>query len=279
CYEALAAAVCFTSDSSNCMVPRLLFLESYFSSEDVSNWKWGKDDKMHVLGGLMLQTVFKFPSMNLCLSLRHYLIFDVNRDVFSNVTSILSMETNHVLEATKDAGGVRGIDCFLSSNVSAKQICRFIYNSVAVMYPCFIEHLTSFEAGILKDSQTREHALLRFTLGRSTNLDWYRGPTLIEALDNISEPKRPSDKLLRLPLQDVYKIGTVPGRRVETGFIKPGMDVTFGPTCTMKSLRKLFQETMLGSMSRMKLRRTRWQEELHRDGAKRVCRRDFSCFL
>ncbi|KAI3874975.1 hypothetical protein MKW98_019548 [Papaver atlanticum] len=111
CSEALAAAVCSTSESSNCIVPRLLFLESYFSSEDKSNWKWGKDDKMNVLGCLMLQTVFKFPSG----FIQQY------------VTSILSMETNHVLEAAKDAGGGRVIDCFLSSNVSAKQTRRFIY--------------------------------------------------------------------------------------------------------------------------------------------------------
>ena len=68
---------------------------------------------------------------------------------------------------------------------------------------------------------------------RSTNLDWYKGPTLLDALDQIQEPKRPSDKPLRLPLQDVYKIGgigTVPVGRVETGVIKPGMVVTFGPT-------------------------------------------------
>ncbi|KAI7731656.1 LOW QUALITY PROTEIN: hypothetical protein M8C21_009524, partial [Ambrosia artemisiifolia] len=42
---------------------------------------------------------------------------------------------------------------------------------------------------------------------RSTNLNWYKGPTFLEALDQINEPKRPSDKPLRLPLQDVYKIG------------------------------------------------------------------------
>ncbi|KAL9275083.1 Elongation factor 1-alpha-like protein [Drosera capensis] len=124
-----------------------------------------------------------------------------------------------------------------------------------------------FEAGISKDGQTREHALLAFTLGvkqmicccnkatmdattpkyfknrydeivkevssylkkvghnpekvpfvpisgfegdnmieRSTNLDWYKGPTLLEALDLINEPKRPSNKPLHLPLQDVYKL-------------------------------------------------------------------------
>jgi elongation factor 1-alpha len=148
-----------------------------------------------------------------------------------------------------------------------------------------------FEAGIAKTGQTREHALLAYTLGvkqlivvvnkmddksvnwsesrfneiknevsnfikkigynpekvpfvpisgwlgdnmleRSTNLPWYKGPTLLEALDSIVEPKRPIDKPLRVPLQDVYKIGgigTVPVGRVETGVLKPGMVVTFAP--------------------------------------------------
>jgi len=148
-----------------------------------------------------------------------------------------------------------------------------------------------FEAGISKNGQTREHALLAFTLGvkqmivavnkmdektvnysearyeeikketaayikkvgynpdkvnfvpisgwsgdnmleRSPNMPWYKGPILIEALDLVQEPKRPTDRPLRLPLQDVYKIGgigTVPVGRVETGTIKPGMVVTFAP--------------------------------------------------
>ena len=49
---------------------------------------------------------------------------------------------------------------------------------------------------------------------------------MFEALDAIIPPTRPSDKPLRLPLQDVYKIGgigTVPVGRVETGVIKPGL--------------------------------------------------------
>jgi elongation factor 1-alpha len=148
-----------------------------------------------------------------------------------------------------------------------------------------------FEAGIAKNGQTREHALLAYTLGvkqmivlvnkmdekstnwsearfneiknevsnfikkigynpekvpfvpisgwlgdimleKSTNMPWWKGPTLIEALDSISEPKRPSDKPLRIPLQDVYKIGgigTVPVGRVETGILKPGAVVYFAP--------------------------------------------------
>ena len=80
---------------------------------------------------------------------------------------------------------------------------------------------------------------------RSTNLDWYKGPTLLEALDQINEPKRPSDKPLRLPLQDVYKIGgigTVPVGCVQAGVLKPGMVVTFGPsglTTEVKSIEML----------------------------------------
>jgi len=161
-----------------------------------------------------------------------------------------------------------------------------------------------FEAGISKNGQTREHALLAFTLGvkqliigvnkmdsteppysekrfneissevanyvkkvgynpksvafvpisgwhgdnmiePSENMTWYKGwnkemkegkfsgKTMFEALDAIIPPSRPSDKPLRLPLQDVYKIGgigTVPVGRVETGVIKPGMVVTFAPS-------------------------------------------------
>ena len=36
---------------------------------------------------------------------------------------------------------------------------------------------------------------------KSDNMSWYKGFTLLEALDNIDPPKRPSDKPLRLPLQ------------------------------------------------------------------------------
>jgi elongation factor 1-alpha len=69
-------------------------------------------------------------------------------------------------------------------------------------------------------------------LEKSPNLEWYKGPTLLEALDAIEPPARPTNKPLRLPLQDVYKIagiGTVPVGRVETGILKPGMMVTFAP--------------------------------------------------
>jgi elongation factor 1-alpha len=147
-----------------------------------------------------------------------------------------------------------------------------------------------FEAGIGKDGQTREHALLAYTMGikqvicavnkmdthnyseerfvdikkevldylkkigfQEKNINfvaysgfvgdnlieksqkmasWYKGDTLLEALDKVEPPTRPMEKPLRLPLQDVYKItgvGTVPVGRVETGILKAGILVSFAP--------------------------------------------------
>merc|ERR1719223_2325938 len=66
----------------------------------------------------------------------------------------------------------------------------------------------------------------------SGNMPWYKGDCLIDALNKIKAPKRPTDKALRLPLQDVYKIsgvGTVPVGRVETGILKAGIIVQFAP--------------------------------------------------
>jgi len=165
-----------------------------------------------------------------------------------------------------------------------------------------------FEAGISKEGQTREHALLAFTLGvkqmivavnkmddssvmygqsryeeiknevsaylkkvgykpakipfvpisgwegdnmisKSANMPWYKGPYMLEALDNLNPPKRPVDKPLRLPLQDVYKIGgigTVPVGRVETGVLKAGIVAQFGPvglTTEVKSV-EMHHETL-----------------------------------
>ena len=68
---------------------------------------------------------------------------------------------------------------------------------------------------------------------KSDKMPWYKGPTLLEALDTLEVPDKPIDKPLRLPVQDVYTItgiGTVPVGRVETGVLKPKDEVIFQPT-------------------------------------------------
>ena len=160
-----------------------------------------------------------------------------------------------------------------------------------------------FEAGISKNGQTREHALLAYTLGvkqlvvavnkvdnteppyskdrfneiskevsayvkkvgynpyavatvavsgwhgdnliqPSRNLDWYTGwrverkegnaagKTLLEALDSLLPPPRPTDKPLRMNISNVYSvsgIGTVACGRIETGILTQGTILTIGP--------------------------------------------------
>jgi len=67
---------------------------------------------------------------------------------------------------------------------------------------------------------------------KSTNMPWYKGVSLLEALDQFVEPPKPIDKPLRIPVQDVYSItgvGTVPVGRVETGKIRVGDTVIIMP--------------------------------------------------
>ncbi|MEF8791750.1 MAG: translation elongation factor EF-1 subunit alpha [Haloarculaceae archaeon] len=67
----------------------------------------------------------------------------------------------------------------------------------------------------------------------STEMGWYDGPTLLEALNDLPEPEPPTDAPLRLPIQDVYTIsgiGTVPVGRIETGTMSPGDMVSFQPS-------------------------------------------------
>lgn len=66
----------------------------------------------------------------------------------------------------------------------------------------------------------------------SEKMPWYNGPTLLEAIDMFTVPAKPTDKPLRLPIQDVFSVsgfGTVPVGRVETGIVKPGDNVIIMP--------------------------------------------------
>ncbi len=77
---------------------------------------------------------------------------------------------------------------------------------------------------------------------KSENMSWYNGMTLFEAIDKIQMPPKPTDRPLRLPIQDVYKIsgiGTVPVGKIETGVLNAGKTVVFNPsqqTAEVKSI-------------------------------------------
>jgi elongation factor 1-alpha len=67
----------------------------------------------------------------------------------------------------------------------------------------------------------------------SPHMPWYRGPSLLEALDSLSPPKQQTNIPLRMPIHDVYNIkgvGIVAVGRVETGILLPGCACTFAPS-------------------------------------------------
>ncbi len=67
---------------------------------------------------------------------------------------------------------------------------------------------------------------------KQTQMPWYTGPTLLEAINNLKVPDKPTKLPLRLPIQDVYQIsgiGTVPVGKVETGTMKVGDKVIIVP--------------------------------------------------
>ncbi|MBI2151813.1 translation elongation factor EF-1 subunit alpha [Candidatus Woesearchaeota archaeon] len=67
---------------------------------------------------------------------------------------------------------------------------------------------------------------------KTTNMSWWKGDCLLEAINKFDVPAKPTNLPLRLPLQDVYNItgiGVVPVGRVETGIMKVGDKVMIVP--------------------------------------------------
>ncbi|MHA1773000.1 MAG: elongation factor 1-alpha [Candidatus Heimdallarchaeota archaeon] len=65
---------------------------------------------------------------------------------------------------------------------------------------------------------------------KSDKMSWYKGPTLMDALNEFKVPALPVDKPLRMPIQDIYAIkgvGTVPVGKIESGTLKVGEEVIF----------------------------------------------------
>jgi bifunctional enzyme CysN/CysC len=67
---------------------------------------------------------------------------------------------------------------------------------------------------------------------RGEHLPWYRGPTLLAALEALPAPKSDSALPLRMPVQDVYRSDTrrVIAGRVESGRLSVGDELLFSPS-------------------------------------------------
>ncbi len=74
---------------------------------------------------------------------------------------------------------------------------------------------------------------------KTTKMEWYKGPSLLEQLDLFKLPEKPTTLPLRMPIQDAYEIkgiGTVPVGKIETGIMKTGMKIVILPGRTGKGI-------------------------------------------
>jgi bifunctional enzyme CysN/CysC len=77
----------------------------------------------------------------------------------------------------------------------------------------------------------------------SPNMPWWKGATVVVALDDFKAARRPGDQPLRFPIQDVYRFDhrRILAGRVESGRIKVGDRLAFSPsnkTSTVKSIER-----------------------------------------
>jgi sulfate adenylyltransferase large subunit len=76
---------------------------------------------------------------------------------------------------------------------------------------------------------------------RSPNMPWYDGPTILEGLDRFVKSSLPTEKPVRLPIQDVYELDgqRVAVGRVESGILKRGQTLCFLPSGGRKKVTEI----------------------------------------
>jgi elongation factor 1-alpha len=194
-------------------------------------------------------------------------------------TSQYQFETKKNIVTIIDAPGHRDFIKNMITGASQADAALIIINA----------DIGGFETGFSENGQTKEHALLAYTMGikqlvvgvnkmdavlysqerfedikrevleyltktgfkesavtfvpysgfngenlveKSDKLAWFKGGSLLDAIDKFVPPAKPVDKPLRIPIQDVYKItnvGVVPVGRIETGILRKGAAITIAP--------------------------------------------------
>ena len=77
----------------------------------------------------------------------------------------------------------------------------------------------------------------------SANMPWWKGPTVVQTLDEFKISELPKDQPLRLPIQDVYRFDErrILAGRVESGTLRVGDRVQFSPgnkVSTVKTIER-----------------------------------------
>ena len=76
---------------------------------------------------------------------------------------------------------------------------------------------------------------------RSAAMDWYDGPTVLEAFDHFQVVTQPEGLPLRMPVQDVYRfdVRRIIAGRIESGMLRVGDTVLFSPSNKTGEIRSI----------------------------------------
>ncbi|KAF3776392.1 Pumilio-like protein 23 [Nymphaea thermarum] len=164
CSRALVGAVLSESESPSCIVPRIIFLENYFSSEEMTRWSWPRGMK-------------------------------ISKYIQPFVSSMLALEADLVLQIAKDASGGHILESFISSNVSMKRKYKLIakrleghFGELALLSSGSYTVEKCFTCGSLslKELIVSELSSVQIALSRTKH-----GPHLLKKLDVPRFANRP----------------------------------------------------------------------------------------
>jgi bifunctional enzyme CysN/CysC len=177
-------------------------------------------------------------------AIRDYLFIDApgHRDFLRNmVTGAADCDAALVvidsLEGVRDQSRRHG---YLLSLLGVKQVAVAVTKMDLVDYSesRFAEIESAFRA-VLGELGVHPSAIVPVAsreggnlVARSDKMRWYRGPTVIEALDGFTGREGLDRLPLRMPVQDVYKFDArrIVAGRIESGRLRVGDEVLFSPS-------------------------------------------------
>jgi bifunctional enzyme CysN/CysC len=142
---------------------------------------------------------------------------------------------------------------YLMSMLGIKQICVAVNKIDLVDYSqaAFDKIVAEYTAFLAEVGITARHFVPmcardgEMIVGRSPRLDWYQGPTVLEAFDGFAKQLADERLPLRMPVQDVYKWNTrgddhrIVAGRIEAGTLKVGDKVVFSPSQKSATIRSV----------------------------------------
>jgi bifunctional enzyme CysN/CysC len=111
------------------------------------------------------------------------------------------------------------------------------FGEVAEDYRAYLRGLGVTPASIIPISAREGDNMVE----HSAAMPWYQGPTVLQALDAFAYRELPTERPLRMPVQDVYKFDQrrIIAGRIESGTLEVGDQVVFSPSNKTAVIRSI----------------------------------------